>query len=172
MRQFFNMIVFIAGMPRSGSTFSFNMARPKVLERTIWYGCRQSHWPFRPGTQRASFSRLRVTTVPGMGKSWFLHFQGEIEVDLSQALPNVANWALSNLPKYISAGAVQRAWDQCDRQTAVGRRNYAVLLLLARLGMRAGDVLHLNLGDIDWHNARIIIRVRKGPSWTQLPPNR
>jgi site-specific recombinase XerD len=99
----------------------------------------------------------------------FLHFQGEIEMDLAPALPKVANWALSSLPKYISAGAVQRVLDQCDRQTAVGRRNHAVLLLLARLGMRGGEVLRLNLEDIDWHNARIIIRASKGPGWTQLP---
>jgi site-specific recombinase XerD len=99
----------------------------------------------------------------------FLHSQGEIERDLAPALPNVANWALSSLPKYISAGAVQRVLNQCDRQTAVGRRNYAVLLLLARLGMRGGEVLRLNLEDIDWHNARIIIRASKGPSCTQLP---
>ena len=99
----------------------------------------------------------------------FLHFQREIEMDLAPALPKVANWALSSLPKYISAGAVQRVLDQCDRQTAVGRRNYAVLLLLARLGMRGGEVLRLNLEDIDWHNARIIIRASKGPAWTQLP---
>ena len=99
----------------------------------------------------------------------FLRFQGEIETDLAPALPNVANWALSSLPKYIPAGAVQRVLDQCDRQTAVGRRNYAVLLLLARLGMRGGEVLRLNLEDIDWHHARITIRASKGPSWTQLP---
>jgi len=99
----------------------------------------------------------------------FLHYQGEIETDLAPALPKVANWALSSLPKYISAEAVQCVLDQCDRQTAVGRRNYAVLLLLARLGMRGGEVLRLNLEDIDWHNARIIIRASKGAGWTQLP---
>ena len=99
----------------------------------------------------------------------FLHYQGEIETDLAPALPNVANWALSSLPKYISAEAVQRVLDECDRQTAVGRRNYAVLLLLARLGMRGGEVIRLNLEDIDWHNARIIIRSSKGAGWTQLP---
>jgi site-specific recombinase XerD len=99
----------------------------------------------------------------------FLHYQGETETDLAPALPNVANWALSSLPKYISAGAVQRVLDECDRQTVVGRRNYAMLLLLARLGMRGGEVLRLNLEDIDWHDARIIIRASKGIGWTQLP---
>jgi site-specific recombinase XerD len=99
----------------------------------------------------------------------FLRYQGEIETDLAPALPNVANWALSSLPKYISAGAVQRVLDGCDRQTAVGRRNYALLLLLAKLGMRGCEVLRLNLEDIDWHNGRIIIRASKGAGWTQLP---
>jgi site-specific recombinase XerD len=99
----------------------------------------------------------------------FLHYQGEIETDLAPAVPNVANWALSSLPKYISAGAVERVLDGCDRQTAVGRRNYALLLLLARLGMRGCEVLRLNLEDIDWHNARIIIRASKVAGCTQLP---
>jgi integrase len=76
---------------------------------------------------------------------------------------------LSSLPKYISAGAVQRVLDGCDRQTAVGRRNYALLLLLAKLGMRGCEVLRLNLEDIDWHNGRIIVRASKGAGWTQLP---
>ena len=99
----------------------------------------------------------------------FLRYQGEIETDLAPALPTVANWPLSNLPKYISAEAVQRVLDECNRETAIGRRNYAVLLLLARLGMRGGEVVRLNLEDIDWHNARVIIRASKGPAWTQLP---
>jgi integrase/recombinase XerD len=91
----------------------------------------------------------------------FLHYQGKIETDLAPALPNVANWTLSSLPKYISADAVQRVLDKCDRQTALGRRDYAVLLLLARLGMRGGEVLRLNLEDVDWQNACIIVRARK-----------
>jgi integrase len=57
----------------------------------------------------------------------FLRYQGEIETALAPALPNVANWPLSNLPKYISAEAVQRVLDECNRETAVGRRNYAVV---------------------------------------------
>jgi integrase len=99
----------------------------------------------------------------------YLNYEGKIETDLALALPNVANWALSSLPKYIPAEAVQRVLDKCDRQTAIGRRDYALLLLLARLGMRGGEVLRLNLEDIDWQNASVVIRARKGPGWTQLP---
>jgi site-specific recombinase XerD len=115
----------------------------------------------------ARHAQLRVAALRSFFR--FLHCQGELETDLAPALPKVANWALSSLPKYIAAEAVQRVLDQCDRQTAVGRRTYAVLLLLARLGLRGGEVLRLNLEDIDWHHARIIIRASKGPSWTQLP---
>jgi integrase len=99
----------------------------------------------------------------------FLHYEGEIKADLAPALPTVAHWALSTLPKYISAEAVQRVLDKCDQQTSVGRRDYAVLMLLARLGMRGGEVLRLELEDIDWQNAAITIRAKKGPGWARLP---
>jgi len=99
----------------------------------------------------------------------FLHYQGEIKSDLAPALPTVAGWALSTLPKYIDADAVQRVLDRCDRQTSVGRRDYAVLLLLARLGLRGGEVLRLELEDIDWRTAQITIRARKGPGRARLP---
>jgi integrase len=99
----------------------------------------------------------------------FLHYQGKIESDLAPALPTVASWALTTLPQYISSDAVQRVLDQCDRQTSVGRRDYAVLLLLARLGLRGGEVLRLELDDIDWRNAQITIRAKKGPGWARLP---
>ena len=56
----------------------------------------------------------------------------------------------------------------CDRQTAIGRRDYAILLLLARLGLRAGEVVALNLEDIDWDNGHITVRA-KGGRWAQLP---
>jgi site-specific recombinase XerD len=99
----------------------------------------------------------------------FLHYEGKIQSDLAPALPTVAHWALSTLPKYIAAEAVQRVLDKCDQQTSVGRRDYAVLMLLSRLGMRGGEVLRLELEDIDWQNAAITIRAKKGPGWARLP---
>lgn len=56
----------------------------------------------------------------------------------------------------------------CDRRTALGRRDYAILILLARLGLRAGEVVRLNLEDIDWENARITV-CGKGGKWALLP---
>ena len=56
------------------------------------------------------------------------------------------------MPKYISSEEVQRVLRACDRRTSIGRRDYAILLLLARLGLRAGEVVALQLDDIDWRS--------------------
>ena len=63
---------------------------------------------------------------------------------------------------------MRQVLDHCDRSTSVGRRDYAILLLLARLGLRAGEVVRLNLEDIDWENARITV-CGKGGKWAQFP---
>ena len=63
---------------------------------------------------------------------------------------------------------MERVLKCCDRKTSVGRRNYTILLLLARLGLRAGEVVVLNLGDIDWSTGQITIRGKGGRS-AQLP---
>lgn len=83
-------------------------------------------------------------------------------------IPSVATWSLATTPKSLPAGTVQRVLEQQNRTTPLGRRNYAILLLLARLGLRAGEVVRLNLEDIDWENGVIRIR-RKGGRWTPLP---
>jgi site-specific recombinase XerD len=98
----------------------------------------------------------------------YLRYKGLIEVDLDRAVPKVARWSLSNLPKHLPAAAVQRVLDSCDLETSTGRRNHAILLLLARLGLRAGEVVQLNLEDIDWDNALITVW-GKGRQRAQLP---
>jgi len=98
----------------------------------------------------------------------YLRYKGLIVADLDMTVPKVARWALSSLPKPLPAVEVQRVLDCCDKTTSTGRRNYAMLLLLARLGLRAGEVAGLNLEDIDWESARITIH-GKGGVWAQLP---
>jgi site-specific recombinase XerD len=98
----------------------------------------------------------------------YLRYKGLIDADLDSTVPTVARWDLSSLPKHLPAVEVQRVLDHCDQTTSTGRRNYAILFLLARLGLRAGEVVRLNLEDIDWENARITIR-GKGGVWAQLP---
>jgi integrase/recombinase XerD len=89
-------------------------------------------------------------------------------VGLEAAIPTLAHWRLATLPRYLQPEEVERLIASCDRSSPVGRRNRAILLLLARLGLRAGDITHLRLGDIEWNNASIQV-CGKGRRQTQLP---
>lgn len=98
----------------------------------------------------------------------YLRHCGAIATDLAGCVPAVPNWSLSTLPRFLPAASVERILKSCDRTTSVGRRNHAILLLLARLGVRAGEVVGLNLDDIDWSAGQITIRGKGGKS-AQLP---
>ncbi len=88
----------------------------------------------------------------------FLRHRGDITTDLAACVPPIANWKLSTLPKFLQPEQVQRVLNQCDRNTAKGRRDYAILLLLARLGLRACEIVALTLDDIDWQAGQISIQ--------------
>ena len=111
-------------------------------------------------------AKLLVTALRSFLR-YLLH-QGRITVDLSRCVLPVACWSFSEIPKSLPPGVVEQVLAQYDRKTPIGRRNYAILLLLARLGLRAGEVVTLNLEDLDWDCGLIKIR-RKGSRWTQLP---
>lgn len=98
----------------------------------------------------------------------YLQHQGKIALSLAGCVPTVARWSFSALPKSLPPTAVRRVLDHCNRRTPSGRRDYAILLLLARLGLRAGEIVALSLEDFDWETGRITIR-GKGGSWAQLP---
>jgi site-specific recombinase XerD len=88
----------------------------------------------------------------------FLYQRGEIARDLATSVPTVANWRLSELPKFIEPEHVERLLKACRQDTPSGQRDYTILLLLARLGLRAGEVVHLELDDIDWEKGEISVR--------------
>jgi len=111
-------------------------------------------------------AKLLVTALRSFLR--YLRHQGEISIDLAGCVPAVAVWSLSTLPKFLPAGTVQRVLDHCERDTPDGKRNYAILLALARLGLRACEIVSLSLDDIDWDNGRVTIRC-KGGRWVQLP---
>ncbi len=98
----------------------------------------------------------------------FLIAEGQCAVGLDAAIPTLAHWRLASLPRYFQPEDVERLIASCDRASAVGRRDRAILLLLARLGLRAGDILNLRLGDIDWKDASIQV-CGKGRRHTRLP---
>jgi site-specific recombinase XerD len=92
----------------------------------------------------------------------FLLQHGEIATDLAASVPAVAHWRLTSVPKHLSEEMVKSVLRSCDRNTVVGRRDYAILLLLARLGLRAGEVVNLELNDIDWRAGEIVVRGKGG----------
>ncbi len=110
------------------------------------------HWVRSQSPGRA---KLLVTALRSFFR--FLLEHGEIDVDLAATVPTVADWRLSTIPRYLQPEEVERLLDACDRATAKGRRDYAVLLLLARLGLRAGEVIRLELDDIDWRAGELTV---------------
>ncbi len=98
----------------------------------------------------------------------FLAAYGYCSPNLIAAVPSIAHWKLSALPRYIVADDIERLIGTCDPGSAAGARDRAVILLLARLGLRAGDVRDLRLADLDWSQARLRV-VGKGRRETWLP---
>lgn len=88
----------------------------------------------------------------------FLYVRRLIDADLGVSMPPVAAWRGTRLPQGSSAAQVEAVLNGCDRLTRSGRRDYAVLCLLARLGLRSGEVAALQLGDIDWRVGEIVVR--------------
>lgn len=87
----------------------------------------------------------------------FLASTGRCSARLVGAVPTVAEWSQTTLPRYLAPEVIERAIDSCDRTTPNGVRDRAIVLLLARLGLRAGEVSRIRLRDIDWENAQIVI---------------
>ena len=88
----------------------------------------------------------------------YLFVRGEIQSDLALAVPTVRQWRLSSVPRHISPHDVERLLRACDLSSATGRRDRAVLLLFARLGLRACEVLALELSDLRWRDGEIVVR--------------
>ena len=88
----------------------------------------------------------------------YLRYRGEISCDLASAVPTVRRWKLSSLPKYLDPRDIKRVLATCDRHTALGRRDYAILVVLARMGLRANEVRFLTLDDIDWESGQLTVR--------------
>ncbi|WP_211455437.1 site-specific integrase [Collimonas antrihumi] len=98
----------------------------------------------------------------------YLQYQGYIATDLASSVPSVKQWRLASLPTYLLPQQVQKILDSCDRSSPMGMRDYAILLLLARLGLRASEIAKLTLDDIDWQLGQLTTR-GKGRRQDQLP---
>ena len=98
----------------------------------------------------------------------YLSAEGKCSASLPEAIPTLAHWRLSALPRYLPGADVERIIATCDLSTPLGCRDQAIILLLARLGLRAGEVAGLRLADIDWQQATLRV-LGKGRRETYLP---
>jgi integrase/recombinase XerD len=111
---------------------------------------------------RLSRRRAKLMTTALRSFLRYVRYRGETKVDLAAAVPVVPNWSMSSIPRAIPADQVRQLLASIDRGTTMGRRDYAILLLLARLGLRASEVAFLELDDIDWNVGRLTVRGKSG----------
>jgi len=120
--------------------------------------------------RRMCVKRAKLLTSALRSFLRYLRYHGVIACDLAAAVPAVANWSMTSVPRAISADSVRQVLASTPRQTALGRRDYAILLLLARLGLRSSEVAFLELNDIDWDAGQVSIRGKGGqPATLPLP---
>jgi site-specific recombinase XerD len=98
----------------------------------------------------------------------FLHLQGLTPMRLGSSVPSVGGWRLATVPPTISSEDVQRLLDSCDRTTLIGRRDFAMMTVISRLGVRSIEVARLELEDLDWRTGELLVR-GKGGRQDRLP---
>lgn len=113
-------------------------------------------------SKRYATGSMKVVTSSLRDFLRFLFVTGVVDRDLAAAVPSVAGWRLSRLPDGADADAVPLMLESCDRTTALGRRDFAIVLLMARLGLRAVEVARLCLEDLDWRGGELVVRGKGG----------
>ena len=122
----------------------------------------------REAARLHSPKRAKMMTTALRAFLQYARYRGLISIDLRSSVPTVANWSMASLPKALSSDEVECLLSHCERETARGRRNWAILLLLARLGLRAGEIVGLVFEDLDWEAGEISIRAH-GTRSDRLP---
>jgi len=143
---------FVAALGDDATTYDAGAVRAFIFARASTHGC---------GHAKSVANAVRMFLR-------FLAAYGHCSAELIAAVPRIAHWKLASLPRYISAAAIDQLIAACDPTTAGGARDRAIILLLAQLGLRAGDVRDLRLADIDWPHGRLRV-VGKGRCETWLP---
>jgi site-specific recombinase XerD len=118
--------------------------------------------------QNVGPKRVKLTVSALRSFCQFLRFRGDLKDDLAEAVLTVPNWRFRSLPKSLTPNEVRRLLRQCDLRTATGQRNFAIMLTLARLGLRGGEVAAMTLDDIDWEAGELVVR-GKGSRRERLP---
>jgi site-specific recombinase XerD len=118
------------------------------------------------GWRSRKSAKLLVSALRSLLRFW--HVQALVARPLAGAVPSVAGWRLAGLPRALSGEQVRALLDSCDRSTAAGMRDFAILTMLVRLGMRRGEVAALTLDDFDWRAGEIAV-CGKGDRVERLP---
>jgi integrase/recombinase XerD len=122
--------------------------------------------------QAARLIAKRAKTATSALRSFlgYLRYRGEIQCDLAAVVPTVPIWSMTGIPRAIAASDANAALAHCRRDTPVGCRDYAILLLLARLGLRAGEIVSLTLDSINWAAGSLTVTGKRGqPELLPLP---
>jgi integrase/recombinase XerD len=146
------LLAFLGTLGEDPAQYDARALRAFILDRTKGHG--------------VGYAKIVVTTVRTFLR--FLIAVGHCAPRLQHAIPTIACWRLAALPRYLSAEAIERMLASCELTTQIGLRDRAVLLLLARLGLRAGDVAALRLNDIDWRVGTVQV-AGKNRRQTRLP---
>jgi site-specific recombinase XerC len=153
-RRFARLVLTEVGV--SGELGLAGLTAATVTSFTVSQATRRS-----PGDMRSLVSAVRSLLR-------FLHLTGHLVAPLASAVPPVPGWRFGSLPRGVGAGQVAAILASCDRDSAVGRRDHAVVMLLSRLGLRAGEVIGITLDDIDWRAGELRV-VGKADQSEKLP---
>jgi site-specific recombinase XerD len=124
------------------------------------------------GSPKDSPKRVQLNASALRSFLGFLTQEGKITANLAASVPTVANWCLAELPQFLEPSQVEKLLRGCNKKSKTGRRDRAILLLLARLGLRVGEVVHLTLENINWEAGEILIRGKSArEDRLPLPPD-
>ncbi len=166
----------VCGLSEATSKSRIGYARQFLVAR---FGRRHPKWRvIKPGNVTAfmteyskRYSPVSLQVVASSLRSFFrfLQVNSLCGTQLVAAVPRIANWKLSSLPKAMEKEQVKKILATFDRRTAVGRRNFAMALCQVVLGMRVSEVANLRLNDIDWRRGIIRIELSKSGRYRELP---
>jgi integrase/recombinase XerD len=115
-----------------------------------------------------AIARMKVTTNALRSFLRYAVYHDNINASMPDSVPVVASWSMTDIPKAISQEHIQAVLDSCDRNTIMGKRDYAIFMLLAHLGLRSSEIVSLTLDSIDWDLGSIMIAGKCGHN-TELP---
>jgi integrase/recombinase XerD len=138
--------VFLSWLPQPLDSSVSSLCAGQVTDFMVAEACRRRVWS----------AKALVTAMRSL--LGFLYVTGRVRDPLRSAVPSVAGWGLGTLPRAASTQTVEALLGSCDRHTAMGRRDYAILVLLSRMGLRNGEVTRLRLDDIDWQAGQFLVR--------------